>query len=214
MRQVLGPAALGRPRGIEWRGRWEGGSGWGTHVNPWLIQVNVWQKPLQYCKVISLQLIKINGKKKSKSILSLFWKANVQNQFYWPEIKVSTGPHYWGLRGGSFLTSSSFQWLPAFLACGYTTLISTPSLWVCEWLNTHGIKFTILTILKCIVSGIQYIHIVVQPSPPSIFRTFSFSQNEALYPLNSNSPFPPPPAPGNHHCTFHLYELDYSRVLV
>ena len=40
-----------------------GGSGWGTHVNPWLIHVSVWQKPLQYCKVISLQLIKINGKK-------------------------------------------------------------------------------------------------------------------------------------------------------
>ena len=32
---------------------WEGGSGWGTHVNPWLIHVNVWQTPLQYCKVIS-----------------------------------------------------------------------------------------------------------------------------------------------------------------
>ena len=47
-----------------WGGTWEGGSGWGTHVNPWLIHVNVWQKPLQYCKVISLQLIKINGKKK------------------------------------------------------------------------------------------------------------------------------------------------------
>ena len=45
-----------------WGGRWEGGSGWGIHVNPWLIHVNVWQKPLQYCKVISLQLIKINGK--------------------------------------------------------------------------------------------------------------------------------------------------------
>ena len=43
--------------------RWEGGSGWGAHVNPWLIHVNVWQKPLQYCKVISLQLTKINGKK-------------------------------------------------------------------------------------------------------------------------------------------------------
>ena len=42
----------------------EGGSGWGTHVNPWLIHVNVWQKPLQYCKVISLQLIKIIGKNK------------------------------------------------------------------------------------------------------------------------------------------------------
>ena len=51
------------PRRMGWGGRWEGGSGWGTHVNPWLIHVSVWQKPLQYCKVISLQLIKINGKK-------------------------------------------------------------------------------------------------------------------------------------------------------
>ena len=41
MRQVLGPGALGRPRGIRGRGRWEGGTGWGTHVNPWLIEVNV-----------------------------------------------------------------------------------------------------------------------------------------------------------------------------
>ena len=32
-----------------------GGSKWGTHVHPWLIHVNAWQKPLQYCKVISLQ---------------------------------------------------------------------------------------------------------------------------------------------------------------
>ena len=63
MRQVLGPGALGRPRGSGWRGRWERGSGWGIHVKPWLILVNVWQKPLQYCKVISLQLIKINEKK-------------------------------------------------------------------------------------------------------------------------------------------------------
>ena len=47
-------------------GREGGGgcSGWGTHVNPWLIHVSVWQKLLQYCKVISLQLIKINEKKK------------------------------------------------------------------------------------------------------------------------------------------------------
>ena len=31
-----------------------------SNVNPWLIHVNVWPKPLQYYKVISLQLIKIN----------------------------------------------------------------------------------------------------------------------------------------------------------
>ena len=62
MRQALWPGALGRPRGMGWGGRREEGSGWGTHVNPWLIHVNVWQKPLQYCKIISLQLIKINEK--------------------------------------------------------------------------------------------------------------------------------------------------------
>ena len=61
-------------RGMGWGGRREGGSGWGTHVNPWLIHVNVWQKQLQYCKVITIlqynitnfispQLIKINEKK-------------------------------------------------------------------------------------------------------------------------------------------------------
>ena len=36
--------------------QWDGGSGWGTYVHPWLIHVNVWQNPLQYSKVISLQL--------------------------------------------------------------------------------------------------------------------------------------------------------------
>ena len=61
-----GAGALGRPRGMGWGGRREGWSGWGTHVNPWLIHVNVWPKPLQCCKVISLQLIKINEKKLKK----------------------------------------------------------------------------------------------------------------------------------------------------
>ena len=41
MRQALGPGALGGPGGSGWRGRWVGGSGWGIHVNPWLIHVNV-----------------------------------------------------------------------------------------------------------------------------------------------------------------------------
>ena len=66
MRQVLGPGALGRPRGMGWGGRLERGSEWGIHITAWLIHVNVWQKTLQYCKVISLQLIKVNGKNKNK----------------------------------------------------------------------------------------------------------------------------------------------------
>ena len=62
-----------RPRGsseleiisLEENQGWEGGSGWGTHINPWLIDVNIWHKPQQYCTVISLQLIKIiEGEKK------------------------------------------------------------------------------------------------------------------------------------------------------
>ena len=54
-------------------GNGEGGGGvgirMGTHVNPWLIHVNVWQKPLQYFKVISLQLIKI--KKKTGKVIKI-----------------------------------------------------------------------------------------------------------------------------------------------
>ena len=57
---------LALPRGMGWGGWWEEGSGWGAHVSPWLIHVSVWPKPLQYCEVISLQLIKVNEKKKKK----------------------------------------------------------------------------------------------------------------------------------------------------
>ena len=46
-----------------WEGGGRGGLGWGTHVYPWLSHVNVWQKPPQYCKVISLQLNKLIFKK-------------------------------------------------------------------------------------------------------------------------------------------------------
>ena len=107
MRQVLGPGALGRPRGIGWRGRWERGSGWGIHVNPWLIHVNVLQKPLQYCKVISLQLIK---KKKEKvnsnsfkmsgriTILNVFWI----NQWIIDDCHKTNGEDYKNCSPGSF----------------------------------------------------------------------------------------------------------------
>ena len=79
MKQMISPSsmhkighsagALGQPRGMGWGERSEGGSGCGgpwTHVHPWLIHVSVWQKPPQYCKIISLQL-KINSLQKDKS---------------------------------------------------------------------------------------------------------------------------------------------------
>ena len=102
MRQVLRAGALARPRGMGWGGRWERGSGWGTHVNPWLIHVNVWQKPLQYCEVISLQLIKINGGKKKNIgvgchfLLQGIFPAEGSNThlLHWQVASFATGPPF------------------------------------------------------------------------------------------------------------------------
>ena len=70
MRRVLGAGALGRPRGVGWVGRWEGGSGWGIHVNPWLIHVDVWSKPLQEKKKKKKSLVfpYINNEKTEREI--------------------------------------------------------------------------------------------------------------------------------------------------
>ena len=65
-----------------------GGSGVqdkGTHVHLWLIHVNVWQKPLQYHKAISLQLNKLiflkdDAVKVLHSICQKTWKTQE-----WPQ---------------------------------------------------------------------------------------------------------------------------------
>ena len=65
-----------------------GGSGWGLHVTPWLIHVNVWQNPLQCCEVISLQLIKINEKKRKKiNSKNTIYKIKHYNHFnFFPSV--------------------------------------------------------------------------------------------------------------------------------
>ena len=52
--RTLKVGALGQPREMEWGEV----SGWGDTctLHPWLIHVNIWQKPPRYCKVISLLL--------------------------------------------------------------------------------------------------------------------------------------------------------------
>ena len=52
----------------------------------WLIHVNVWQKPLQYCKVISLQLIKISGEKKRDRDITLSTKVRLVNAMVFPVV--------------------------------------------------------------------------------------------------------------------------------
>ena len=130
-RQVLGPGALGRPRGIGWRGRWEGGSGWGTHVNPCLIHVNVWQKPLQYCKVISLQLIKVNGKKKVKVVMhnSVEWNLCVlinNASPLWPKAHAPNQPYC----SISILSNPPSPWKPSL---HHLKVRLTPSSLSFEW---------------------------------------------------------------------------------
>ena len=48
--RMLGAGVLGCPRGMVWGGRWEGGSGLGTHVHPWQIHVDVWQNQYNIVK--------------------------------------------------------------------------------------------------------------------------------------------------------------------
>ena len=44
------------PEGWDGEGGGRGVQDGGHMLQPWLIHVNVWQNPPQYCKVISLQL--------------------------------------------------------------------------------------------------------------------------------------------------------------
>ena len=45
--------ALSQPRGVGWGGRVQSE---GTHVHPWLVHAEVWQKTTKFCKAIILQL--------------------------------------------------------------------------------------------------------------------------------------------------------------
>ena len=83
--RVLRAGALGWPWGMELGRRWEGASGWGAHVHPWLIHVSVWQKPLQYCKVISPQLKQRNFFKRSScqpSSWAVWWSQDSETQLW------------------------------------------------------------------------------------------------------------------------------------
>ena len=71
MRQALGPGALGGPGGSGWRGRWEGGSGWGRPVNSRTFHFNVWQNSLQIKKKKKKKKIKYIKKKENLGITKI-----------------------------------------------------------------------------------------------------------------------------------------------
>ena len=57
-----------------WGGRWERGSGLGTHVHPWLIHVNIWQN--QY-SIVKQNKVKIKIKKEIKVYATDFLAGKV-----------------------------------------------------------------------------------------------------------------------------------------
>ena len=136
MRQALGPGALGKHRGSGWRGRWEGGSGWGTHVNPWLFHFNVWQNPLQIKKKIKKKRKKKKEKKECPTlccqwrflpgliIINIFKHWLPVNEFPHPEtiplIDICWHPQ-WGKK-------SRCQKLSELLASGRTDPLTLPVL--------------------------------------------------------------------------------------
>ena len=75
----------------------------------------------------------------------------------------------------------------------------------------HDIKFTMLTILNIQSCNVNYICIVMQPSPPSISRNFSSSPDKSLCLLKRNSPTPRPPSPWKPLFSFLSLWWDDSR---
>ena len=57
----------------------------GSHVCLWLIPVDVWQKPSQYCKVIIHQL-----KLRKKKILSQFSLPEMLPRVFWAVFSLAT----------------------------------------------------------------------------------------------------------------------------
>ena len=93
-------------------------------VLKWLIHVNVWQKPLKYCKEISLQLIKINEKtnKQNKTCLpkvSRLYKDTRKTHYTipWKWEKRSEESILWVLTAIPVVTAirwnCSERWLPS-----------------------------------------------------------------------------------------------------
>ena len=89
--RMLGAGAQGWSREMTWGGKWEGGSGLGTHVHLWRIHVNVWQNSIVKNKQTNKQkkntYAAINLKKKKKNETDRAHKKKMNK-------KVKTFPNF------------------------------------------------------------------------------------------------------------------------
>ena len=132
---------------------------WGTHVNPWLIHVSVWQKPLQYCKVISLQLIKTNGGKKKPTwsgfpqVASPALPSFSLHCSQWSHGCSSGSPVYFGIKSrllGSLVPVGSLpsSLSPSPLSVCFQMHSDTPSTWYPLPLLSHTLVPTTWSSLR------------------------------------------------------------------
>ena len=77
--RMLGAGAQGWSREMIWGGKWEGGTGLGTHVHPWLIHVNVWQNQ---CSIVKQNKAQIKILKYKIKLKKYNWFVYVDFMFY------------------------------------------------------------------------------------------------------------------------------------
>ena len=94
----------------------------GTYVYLWLIHVDVWHKPTQYCKAIILQL-KINKFQKARWVSWFFTTVYLRGLVY----------EEWDFRSGSFLVSTHTKALKIqTLLVSYFAVVCLFSKWHCS----------------------------------------------------------------------------------
>ena len=111
-------------------------------VYPWLIHVNVWQKPLQYCKVISLQLIKMGKKPKTdglgKEKKSLQGKNHRFLHMKWHYVRslleILLKSERWNEIGKTLVTTEAGWWVQEGMLCYFLYI------WV-MFQNFHSKKY-------------------------------------------------------------------------
>ena len=102
--------------GREVEGEVSGWRGTGAHVHPWLIHVDAWQKPPQYCKVIILQL-----KKKKKGTVGGWGEVAILPKC--GKIFINRDPNH--MKAGDFCAypaaSQNLEW-------GLTYILGAPNI--------------------------------------------------------------------------------------
>ena len=132
---MLGAGALGRPRGMEWGGRREEGSGWGTHVYLWQIHFDIWQN--QY------NIVKLKKKTKQKKRSAYYFYMITEAICIWTKIWQNynhRGKLIWGLFPTSVTVSPSILLL---IDSHYQERRHYQERWHITHINMHHIQMMI-----------------------------------------------------------------------